>query len=194
MGLKSDWEHARRSWGGFSWLVKLLFVFFAISPIASLAETVVQWKGFIRDGLDFYRSFFTEPISRAFAEQFGSEWLNKGIWDLAFLSFLSVCASIRVTYLRWMPSGRRKAIPIVVRYALTLLVIYAAVFSLVFEFIGPYWGTTSSIVIIVYSIPIVISGFRDFGKSSKERVTYFGTIVGACAIVGIFAAINKGLE
>lgn len=40
----------------------ILSLFFTISSVASLSDTVFQWKGFILDGVEFYRHYVRQPI------------------------------------------------------------------------------------------------------------------------------------
>jgi hypothetical protein len=66
MGILKEFEDFKDEWKNSSFLFKVLVgisFFMAISSIASLADTIFQWKGFILDGLKFYRKYISIPIS-----------------------------------------------------------------------------------------------------------------------------------
>ena len=49
-------------------LTKILLVFgflFTLSSIASLSGVIIEWKGFILEGLKFYQSFFVSTFPRS---------------------------------------------------------------------------------------------------------------------------------
>jgi len=65
MGVYGDIKELMPVWRRAPWRVKtLLFVsgFLAISSLASLAETVANWKGFFLTGIRFYRNMFRDPF------------------------------------------------------------------------------------------------------------------------------------
>lgn len=60
MGLIGDLQEGKHLWKNSSWTsraVIALSIFIATNPIASLSEPVFRWKGFILDGLEFYREW-----------------------------------------------------------------------------------------------------------------------------------------
>jgi len=72
MGLKGDIEEAKKDWSKAPWWKRCgysLSVYIAVSAIASLAETVVKWKGFIHDLLGFYRIWVSSPLRNILATQ-----------------------------------------------------------------------------------------------------------------------------
>ena len=65
MGLKGDFEELTKSYKNVSNPSKIFLIlsfFISVSSIASLADTIFKWKGFIADLLLFYRGFVVEPI------------------------------------------------------------------------------------------------------------------------------------
>lgn len=68
-----DWSGFKELWGESSLLFKLvslISIFLALSSITSLSEEVFKWRGFIKDGIDFYRSSLILPV-REYLERFG---------------------------------------------------------------------------------------------------------------------------
>ena len=79
MGLLGDIQEAKNVWLGASWKFKIIIgvsVFFAVSSIASLSDTVFAWKGFLLKGVIFYEEYIITPITK-YAEMLGLTWDNK---------------------------------------------------------------------------------------------------------------------
>ena len=58
MGLLNDLQEIKDKWKELPPRQKIIVVipgFLAISPIASLSKSIIQWRGFFRDGLVFYQ-------------------------------------------------------------------------------------------------------------------------------------------
>lgn len=66
MGLKADVEEViKANWRNSPWWYRVwlcVSAYLAISSIASFAESVVKWKGFILDGVLFYRHWIRSPL------------------------------------------------------------------------------------------------------------------------------------
>jgi hypothetical protein len=74
MGIRSDLDEIRGLWNRGSWLVRgfaiLLFVL-ALGPVASLSDTIFQFRGFIRDGIEFYETWIRDPFRETLYLVFG---------------------------------------------------------------------------------------------------------------------------
>ena len=58
MGLKDDWNGLIRGWSNFSLATRIFLVvsfFLSCASIASLADSVYQFKGFILTAIEYYR-------------------------------------------------------------------------------------------------------------------------------------------
>jgi hypothetical protein len=65
MSLLGEIEEAKKIWQQSGWPIRALIVlsmFLMVNSVASLSDVVFEWKGFILDGLEFYRRWVTEPI------------------------------------------------------------------------------------------------------------------------------------
>jgi len=74
MGLKGDLSELAVVWRSSPWRVKLFLAisgFLATSSIASLAEAVAKWKGFLLTGIAFHRQYVSEPVATALRD-----WLS----------------------------------------------------------------------------------------------------------------------
>jgi len=66
LGLQGDIHEIKVAWSKSSWLFRgwlCLSGYLGISSIASLADTVIKWKGFVLDAIIFYRSLVGHPIT-----------------------------------------------------------------------------------------------------------------------------------
>ena len=65
MGMYSELEEAVDLWDKSSNIKRsiiIISVFFTISSLTSLSDTIFKWKGFILDGLNFYKTFISGSI------------------------------------------------------------------------------------------------------------------------------------
>lgn len=71
MSLKEDVGEVVKEWGKASWkgrALLLLGLLLSASSIASLADTVFQWKGFLLRGVEFYRTHIAIPTANLVAD------------------------------------------------------------------------------------------------------------------------------
>lgn len=82
MSIKSDIEETKKVWKEASWPMKFVIsvsLFLTTSSIASLSDTIFQWKYFIIDALEFYREFVISPfvkMSEFFSIDYSEEEAN----------------------------------------------------------------------------------------------------------------------
>ncbi len=65
MSIRDDVEELRGIWAKGSWPTRLFFLlsfFLTASSITSLSDVVFGWKGFILDGVEFYRTYITGTL------------------------------------------------------------------------------------------------------------------------------------
>lgn len=109
MGLKADVEEVALHWRRAPWRVKVFLVlalFLSTTSLASLAETVFRWKGFVLDALGFYRHHISEPVSVYLTHLLGHS-LPTHFVDQAVIFGLFFGALIRCLFLRNMAIPRR---------------------------------------------------------------------------------------
>ena len=90
MGLKGDIDEAKELWRNASPLMKLVIgvsLFLTVSSVTSLADVVFEWKGFILDALEFYRSWIADPVRRI-ARAFGLNYTRPEVDGLLVLTLL----------------------------------------------------------------------------------------------------------
>ncbi|AUP77449.1 hypothetical protein [Flavivirga eckloniae] len=69
MSLKNDFDEFIADFKKYPLWLKIVLgtsLFISASSITSLSDTIFEWKGFIKDGLDFYRIHISSPLRRVF--------------------------------------------------------------------------------------------------------------------------------
>ncbi|OEK06359.1 hypothetical protein [Roseivirga misakiensis] len=74
----------------------IVMFFLSVSSITSLADEVFKWRGFIRDGIDFYHNTLTVPIID-FLKRYNIVFYKIGI-DMITLILLFHSAGLRAIY------------------------------------------------------------------------------------------------
>lgn len=114
MGLKADIDEVAKVWRQSPWRVRLflaLSLLLASSSIASLSETIFKWRGFLLDGLTFYRHYITGPTIE-FAQQVFHYDFPTGFADFLVVTALISTATIRVI----MFNVRQRSMAIIYAY------------------------------------------------------------------------------
>ena len=75
---------------------------FALSSITSLSSVVIGWKGFILEGLNFYQSYFVQPVI-SFTSIFGFEY---SIAEIHTATISSICITVGM---RLLSMGQKSA-------------------------------------------------------------------------------------
>lgn len=73
MGFLGDIKEVHEGWKEKSWGYKTLVIaslFFTTTSITGLAGLIIQWKGFIKTGIDFYHQYIVGPMREVFS------WVN----------------------------------------------------------------------------------------------------------------------
>jgi hypothetical protein len=96
MALHDDILNAKKLWLESSALMRCFIgfsVFLSVSSVASLSKTLIEWKGFIKDGLDVTESLIYEPLQK-FCEEI-AEYFGVDIFDgfAVCLVLFSLCFS-----------------------------------------------------------------------------------------------------
>jgi len=213
MGLKGDFEELVSSYKNVSLPSRLLLIvsfFMSISSIASLADTIFKWKGFIADLLLFYRDFVVNPIINT-SSKVGFHFSDN---EIHACILLSITISIGM---RLLAKGQVVAFDqINKKYSSNLkpdlrLFKFLSIFMPIASWF--WYGLTNQDISLIYlwsitlGYPIFLVGpkwlWTKFEKEEgaymeKEHFNYVGkyylylfTII---LTVGVFGAINSGLQ
>lgn len=191
MGLKGDMDEVSRDWRsvsplGKAWLT--LSGFLGISALASLSELVTKWKGFIKDGVEFYNVWIATPIREVVAAWTGLQ-LDKTSADFMLLMLLLTASWQRSVVVGTDWSDRRERIGTLAGLS----------FCLVFYLMSLVWlsrtGAGNGITWKVVVTLIVTFGiFPWFGSNRKFARLHFIQVLVCCLFVGVLAAVNTGLQ
>ncbi|MDO9333363.1 MAG: hypothetical protein Q7T57_02435 [Dehalococcoidales bacterium] len=183
MGLKGDLDEAVKDWPKSNRLIKawLVFsVFFSTLQLASLSEAVFKWKGFVLDGVNFYREWFTTPISKATAEFTGFS-VAPFAMDIVFVQILSTNAVFQSVFKekRDLPGWKPLLITMIVG---NLVGLAGIIFLTRPGATGPSW--------MLYAFWFLFFGLAPRGKLRMNLLLHFAI---PTLIVCIAAAIQLGL-
>lgn len=185
MGLLGDFKEVTENWKerslGFK-VISIFALFLTISSITSLADIIIEWKGFIRDGLSFYHDNFRDPI-RELLEVVNLSYSPEQADSLTVFT-LAYLTAIRTVILEYKEKviGKRTMIFYLVSFILLVLLTNIVVGSVVNSFLY-----------------IIIPGVLAFGiiiflaiDSKPHRKALLIPVI-AIIITLLLAAINKGL-
>jgi len=187
MNLISDLQEAKQLWAQSSWQFRGLIIFaglLAVSPLASLADVVFEWKGFFLDGLNFYKHWVTVPIMKH-ASGFGLIW-NQNSIDLLFLFSLQAMSHLRLNLK--VPKKRKRVawddflIPVPVLTLGYLLSGFNNEVVLVWGFL---------FICFIYLITCILIYWLE---STRRMLVFCSPFLFAITTVLILGALNAGLS
>ncbi|AUZ84173.1 hypothetical protein [Methylophaga nitratireducenticrescens] len=192
----TDWKGFKELWGESSILFKLvsgISIFLAISAITSLSEEVFRWRGFIKDGVDFYRFSLILPV-RDFLERFGF-LISQDEAD-----FLVFYGGYTALFIRgsWMSSKAygaevaRKTYRII---PILTTIILSSVYLLIWIYsaIGTSESKQSPVILWIMGILLLLPAIGPYYLERHQKLEYLKPLLFVVLCVFIFAAINKGL-
>lgn len=183
MALIDDIKSATDLWKNGTILSRVYIVvstFLATGSIASLSDVVFARKGFILDGVNFYRNFIVQPLLQL-AEIFRLE-ISSNEGNFLILTGIFISAIYRKV---WVTSeiGMRVTSGTVMLISFCFLAYQVGHSNGLQENISPL----CSLLIFCLLYPV-------FGRFSKhERIAYYLPIATAITLNFIVAAINSGL-
>ncbi len=192
MALYSDLNEIKQFWKNASLLGRIILLFstfLAISSITSLSDTIFQWKGFILDGLNFYKAYITTPLSIILSKLDFN--LKPTSSDVIIIILLGLSAQIRKLTLNGYSnfSNKIKIIMIIttIFYTIFVVIFFAFILSL------PLSDTSDDIIFLTMTIIFIIYNPIRKKYNTQEKLRYYSPIVFAIISVLILAAINIGL-
>jgi hypothetical protein len=189
MWLKDDIEELKRNWKESPWWVKTwmaISMFLGFSSFASLSETVVQWKGFFLDAIEFYREWISGPL-REFIARFGVQYTEDSL-DLLVLASVLIGIIIRsfAVDVNWSDSGSKRLYWL---FSLGMIGILALSF---FLYANADRDPNPSGTLLA-GVLVCIGGLL-FARHHRVGRLIVVQIVFAAAAVGVLGAINAGLS
>ncbi|KOF40452.1 hypothetical protein ACX07_22520, partial [Vibrio parahaemolyticus] len=185
--IKGDLESIQEAWKKSSVVGKsvyLLSLFLSCSAITSISDKVFGWKGFIQDGVNFYREVSSQVIS-IINEMFDFSVAQHEL-DLLVVLGLGVFAVIRKCMV-----GSNSEFGVIGTFGLYVLFLLLS-FNL-FKVLGLTsqeninYGLTAAVIAIL-TLPYKRS------HTKKENIVYYISILLPVMIMLVLAGINAGLE
>ncbi len=195
MGLKADVEEVlKANWKNSPWWYRLwlcVSAYLAISSIASFAETVIKWKGFILDGVLFYRHWIRSPLIDIMKFLHLPIPTNKGDAIIAG-SVLYGC------YMRLMYSAASFTGLDVDKLCFWILTIIVTPLILLSFFLPAYIQWVIAIILFVFPIYDLYRNRLDRDETTRLLevfwIPFYFQILFIILGVAFLAAINKGLQ
>jgi hypothetical protein len=203
----AEFRDSFRDGGVLTRTILILGFFFSLSSLTSLSSTIVEWKGFILEGIKFYQLYFVDPIASA-ASNFGLSYSQSEI-HAATVSSICVTVGMRI-----LAVGQQVAFRVInKKYNSDLKPSLAFYWGMAIAYpigIWVWYGISDpvirpwvlAIVTVSYPVFIVVPKFimskfdsEYFEKSDfsyfKSYYAYLGALL---LIVCVLAAINTGLK
>lgn len=189
MGIKGDFSEVAQVWRDSSWKVKIylaLSAFLASASIASLADTVFLWKGFISDAVSFYQKHITNNIQTLLEQVFSD--VHSGTPHLIVLSAIYLTANIRVSKYS-IPKEEAKSIAImgVSRYTGSLL-------ALLLWFYITNRELEGTLALGIFTGAALGASVSYWSLGGTARTLWLISLLGPFIFVGLIAAITNGLS
>lgn len=187
MGYKQEWENFKKLWSESSLFFKFLAVIgflITFSSITSLSDVIFKWKGFILDGVNFYREWIIYPL-QSFMEMRDIIWSQSETDAIILLGInaFMFCRGI----LLFVPTLWRRSVVITFVTQLGMLVIFAVVIS-ISDFKGWQYIVFFAMIVGALSLIAKSSVFRN-----HDLINFFKPIIYPLPLVLILGAINAGL-
>lgn len=106
MGLKGEFDEFVSDWKKYPYWLKIVLgisLFISVSSITSLSDVVFKWKGFIKEGLDFYSVYISSRL-KSFYHILGLNLSDPMIDFLVLINLLGAMPLIRT----WWSFQKRK--------------------------------------------------------------------------------------
>lgn len=207
--IKKYWKESP-FWAKVVWVIS---AFFASSSIASLSDLVFSWKGFILDGIDFYRAMIT-PIKDYFSYSLNIH-ITREQADLIVFVGIFVSAYRKFVTSRWIASKPNIKITSLF-IAINILLWFLTMMFISASILGKLHFTIDILVALyllyMLQYPLTVLVFDRIPSDSKFHETigalmlkaytknktrffiiYYSPIITAIVLLFIAAAVNSGL-
>ncbi|MEM6720328.1 MAG: hypothetical protein AAF611_13465 [Bacteroidota bacterium] len=197
--VKKVWKNSSRSFKGFI----IIASFFTFSPIASLADILFQYKGFILDAILFYRTYITEPL-RKLLNEFNLVF-PKYVIDTVILTLIVSASSVRLILYRAKRANKHKntfrkilftgfvAIGIPLFFVSSILIpFHYNLHNVKEEYITPAFKTIIFLTLICFYTYMAWDLLKK--ASVREKLVFLVPIIFSIAAVLILGAINNFLS
>ena len=194
MSLKDDIDDLGKVWSSSGSLFKVMAVisvFLSISSIASLSDRIFEWKGFVLDGVNFYRLYISVPASKMLASI--SIVLNQTKMDYLIVVAISMSCFARGGIMLGNDKLRQdETFQSNYHGIASVLASLYVVVLVAMRLNAETWELKYHLLIVYIGAPIILFFFI-FDRSLKNLYSYFFPVIWAIVVVLLLGAINVGL-
>jgi hypothetical protein len=184
MGLKADVDEVTSYWNRAPWRVRIVLIlvlFISSTSFASLSESVIKWRGFLLDALNFYRAHVLRPLAEA-AQNLVGHPLSTTFLDNAVLYGVFFAALTRARLLR-NSSKLEKA-----RHVFFMGALYV---GMLLHLSGLRDSPGATTIWVMYPLFLFTAYFITKGA---ERLLAMVYMLAPVLLVGVLAALSEGLS
>jgi hypothetical protein len=188
MGIKSDFEEFRDLWNrGNFWLrgLAIVFLFIQVGSLASLSDTIFEFRGFIRDGIQLYEEWIRDPLKMLLSSLFGVRITSL---HLNFIVWWGIVCGAQVRSYLTLPEKARAvggAVGAVIAFIITQV--------LAFNILAGIHPSLSPTGVKVIVVTLIICTWY-VSTSFKSKSVFYVSVLSPILIVGILAAISSGVS
>jgi len=180
LGLLGDIEELQEFWPNLLWWGKcavVLMLFLTTGSVTSLSETVFQWRGFILDGMEFYRQWITAPLREIARDLVGLRYTGVQV-DIVVLFGLGMGS-----FARWARYTAYSGIPVIIMAVISIILLGTSSFGVLVAYV----------FIFGFVFTYIVFAIMAFHGGAEQRIAFFGPPLFAVAVVLVLGAINAGL-
>ncbi len=202
-----EFKESFRDGGILTRALLILGFLFTLSSITSLSSVVIEWKGFILDGLNFYQSYFVKPVIST-ALILGLEYSKT---EIHTATISSICVTVGM---RLLSIGQKAAFreinsrydsdlkPSMTTFWIIAIVVPVGIwvwYGVSNPTIRPWYviliSTFYPVFIVAPKIIMSKFGYEQFEKNQFSYIkSYYAYMATIFIIIGALAAINSGLR
>lgn len=195
MGLPGELDEIKKAWKDAPPILKLwliLSAFLSFASIASISQTVFEWKGFLLNAVLFYREHVSEPLA-ATLQQWFHIVLPSSFFDAAAL--FAVCGMALVRSFWFDAHQTRTREDYVLAAVVTVIFVVGMSYQTIRVARAPASFSPNWYVIIGgYLFLVALSLFRGQRALAPYELLWFAYLVLPPAVLAIIAAISEGLH
>jgi hypothetical protein len=191
MGLKADVEEVLVAWRKATWPLRLwlfLSLLVASGSVASLSETVFRWKGFLLDGLLFYRTYIAAPLQEALGYLLPVS-LPPTFADVVTLASILTLGMMRTSAQVARRRRRRGQRPWQVLIEPAIVIGMLAVIALLPSRLDPGIFGEFLFLSLIFSM-----AFHYWLRGGVIRMVGLGSLLAPFLLIGLLGAVNAGLS
>jgi hypothetical protein len=195
MGLPGELDEIKKAWKNAPPIVKpwlILSAFLSFASIASLSQTVFEWKGFLLNAVLFYRESVSQPLAGTL-QQWVHVSLPPSFFEAAAIWAVCGTALVRSFWFDARQTGTREdyfwagVVTVIFAVGMTYQTIKAARAPASFT---PNWY----IILGTYVFLAALAVFHRRRAIAAYELLWFWYLVLPPALVAIIAAISEGLH